>query len=92
MITITLHGYRVPTLNAMFAMNHWGRRKEKQKVQAAFLSALPHTDGVSATLTGLWASTFSTALAMQASSRMIRRKKSTTRYFKSSARRVKKKQ
>lgn len=28
------------SLNALFAMNHWQRMKEKKRIQAAFISAL----------------------------------------------------
>lgn len=32
--------HKVPSLNQLFAMNPWQRRKEKQRTQAAVLSAL----------------------------------------------------
>lgn len=31
---------KVPSLNALFGMNHWARKKEKEKTQSALLSAL----------------------------------------------------
>mgnify|MGYP003639519899 CR=1 FL=1 len=34
--------YRLPSLNALFGMNHWQRTKEKKAEQAAFVSALRH--------------------------------------------------
>lgn len=36
--------YRVPSLNRLFAMNHWERAKERRKAHLALLSALSPTD------------------------------------------------
>jgi hypothetical protein len=38
-LTLVIH-YPVPSLNHLFALGHWQRRKEKQATQAAVLSAL----------------------------------------------------
>lgn len=91
MITITLHGYKVPSLNALFAMNHWQRRKEKQKAQAAFMSALRHSAQGSLTPITSPQNFWSIAADTLASSLMIRQKKSSIRAAKSNAQRKKRK-
>ena len=35
--------HQVPSLNKLFSMNHWGRKKEKDITQLAVLSALNHS-------------------------------------------------
>ncbi len=43
--------YSVPSLNKLFAMNPWGRHRERKKAQAALLSALRDAGSVCSTLT-----------------------------------------
>ncbi len=38
-IKLVVH-YRVPSLNALFKLNHWQRAKERKKAHLALLSAL----------------------------------------------------
>ena len=49
-ITLIIPG-RLPSWNALLAMNHWRRAKEKQKVQAEFILALSRSENACATQT-----------------------------------------
>lgn len=60
----------VPSLNALFAMNPWQRRKEKLATQRAFMSALQASGVDSLTLTTFVRSTLLIASGMPASSKM----------------------
>lgn len=43
--------HHTPSLNKLFAMNPWQRKREKEETQRAFVSALRAADVGSATLT-----------------------------------------
>lgn len=68
--------HNVPSLNRLFAMNPWQRKKEKEKTQAAFMSALQVSGLGSAILTTFARNTSSTASATRGLSGMIARKTS----------------
>lgn len=55
--------YRLPSLNALFAMQHWQRIKEKKKAQANFESTLRGAAAGKSTPTMSFQSTCSTASA-----------------------------
>ena len=61
--------YPVPSLNRLFAMHPWQRRREKLATQAAFASALSATGLGSATLTTFARNTSLIASATPGSSR-----------------------
>src|SRR5690606_10942059 len=54
---------RLPSWNAILAMEHWARAKYKQQIQHAFLSALQHSASDCSTKTTYVKSTMSTACA-----------------------------
>lgn len=66
--------HTVPSLNRLFAMNHWQRRREKKATQAAFLSMLKASGADSSTTTICAQSFLSTAFATPGSSRTTPRK------------------
>jgi len=77
----------VPSLNRLFAMNHWARQKEKQKTQQWFYSALCEsqvTEDDYSTLITLReaASIFLIAVNMHNSSRTTGRKTSPSKSAK----------
>jgi hypothetical protein len=63
----------VPSLNRLFAMNPWQRRREKIATQAAFASALSASGLDSAIRITFARNTSLTAFVTQGSSRMTRR-------------------
>lgn len=66
----------VPSLNRLFGMNHWQRRREKKATQAAFLSMLK-ASGFDSWTTTICAASFSlTASATRSSSRTTRQSSS----------------
>jgi hypothetical protein len=65
-LTLVIH-YPVPSLNRLFALGHWQRRKEKQATQAAVLSALRRAVLERSIQTTAAPSILSTACAMLAS-------------------------
>lgn len=68
----------VPSLNALFGMQHWQRVKEKKATQAAFLSALRALDAELSTQTICAGSTRWTASAIQEFCETIERQKSSS--------------
>lgn len=68
--------HKVPSLNRLFAMNPWQRKKEKEKTQTAFMSALRASGCDSVILTTFVRNTSSTASATRGLSGMIARKTS----------------
>ena len=80
---ILVINYPVPSLNKLFGMNHWQRRREKKAAQDAFESALLAIEGVSATSIISPQSTSSTASAMLESFRKTLLKQSITRSARS---------
>ena len=75
----------VPSLNRLFAMNPWQRRREKLATQAAFASALSASGLDSATQTTFARNTSLIASATRDSSRMTRRSSSRSRSARSGA-------
>jgi len=75
---------KTPSLNLLFGMGHWQRKKEKQATQVAFASALKDAGCDSLTLTTFARNTSLIAAATRASSRTTGRKTSN---FKSRKRR-----
>lgn len=80
--------YRVPSLNTLFAMGHWQRRKVKVAIQDAVLSALLATEtenAIPTTFAGSGSSMHSDMLASymttdrKTSSTKSRKRKSPTR-------------
>ena len=84
--------YRVPSLNRLFSMNHWQRRKEKQQAQLATLSALKAAAADSSTPIISVGSKLWTAYDTLASYMATARTKSTTKSAKSKSRSRKKEQ
>lgn len=68
----------VPSLNTLFAMSHWGRKRERDKTQAALLSALSATATDSSTRTTSAQNTLSMACATLASYLATRKRTSIT--------------
>ena len=77
--------HTMPSLNRLFSMGHWQRRKEKLSTQAAFASALKATGLDSATQTTFAQNTSLTASGMRASSRTTRRNSSRSKSRKRNA-------
>ena len=75
----------VPSLNRLFAMNPWQRRREKLATQAAFASALSASALDSAIQTTFARNTSLIASATRDSSRMTRRSLSRSKCAKSGA-------
>ena len=75
----------VPSLNRLFAMNPWQRRREKLATQAAFAFALSASGLASAIQTTFARNTSLTACATRASSRTTRRNASRSKCGKSVA-------
>jgi hypothetical protein len=73
----------VPSLNKLFAMNPWQRRREKRDTQIEFVSVLLASELGSATLTTFAQNTSWTALGTRALSGMIDRKTSSSKSDKS---------
>jgi hypothetical protein len=75
----------VPSLNRLFAMNPWQRRREKLATQAAFASALSASALDSAIQTTFARNTSLIASATRASSRTTRRSASRSKCARSVA-------
>ncbi len=72
--TVLIVRYPVPSLNRLFAMNPWQRKKEKVATQNAFMSALSAIENGSATRIIFAESILSIASATRKSSRMTGQK------------------
>ena len=75
----------VPSLNRLFAMNPWQRRREKLATQSAFASALSASALASAIQTTFARNTSLIACATRASSGMTRRNSSRSKSGRSNA-------
>lgn len=83
--------HKVPSLNRLFAMNPWTRKKEKEQTQAAFMSALQASGADSSTLTTFARSISLIAAGMSGGSKMIGKKISRSKFAKSKSKRAKRK-
>jgi hypothetical protein len=75
----------VPSLNRLFAMNPWQRRREKLATQGAFASALSASGLDCATLTTFARNTSLIASGMRGSSETTRRSSSRSKSARSAA-------
>ena len=90
--TLTLNVYHpVPSLNKLFAMGHWQRKKEKEATQRAVLSALQVAESGFSTQTTLPPSILSTACDTLASYMTTARQISYTKSLKKKLKRKTKK-
>lgn len=83
--------YKIPSLNALFAMNHWGRTREKKKAQSALSSALRRSGHASSTLTICAPNTSLTQHDTCDSSKTIRQRTSSSKSFNKKFRKLIKK-
>jgi len=82
--------HAVPSLNKMFGMNHWQRRREKKDTQDAFQSSLRLIEDGCSTKTTYASNTSWTVSDMLGLFRMTIHKQSTSRSAKSKSAKARK--